>query len=968
MSLIEEQFVFKTAGKEKYRILVSYWDCVKIQIPKVLSCVSQVFPHYTNHDISHSNAILDNIERILGKNAILNLSVTDLWLLLCSVYCHDIGMYITGDEIQECFEAEDFQKFVQEKKNDTKSPLNKYAMFYNIEKGKLQYSKSKLSLDTYHSARYLLAEYFRKKHAERSQKILDSNISMPQIYSEIKRLIKIIGKICYLHGADFEEVKEFQNYEIGVDGLKDYCHPRFVACMLRLGDLLDFDSSRVSYFLLEHLSSSIPFDSKIHNEKNFSITHVTIDSKKVEVVAECEDVDVAFNIDEWFSWIREEMSNQRNYWPDITPSSDIKGFPMLGKLETKLKGYETIDNNFKPKFEIDSNKAVEILQGSGLYDRNSQCIREILQNAIDATYIRIYLENKEKFEGKTIDDGFKEFIDLCKLEKYQIEIECKEDNGVWHFVIKDHGIGMRKDDLKYLLKIGSGENNKEKFDIINQMPVYARPSGIFGIGFQSIFLITNKVEIETRRTIYDDLIKMEIGTPIKGGFAIIKKEKNTTNDVGTTISFDITGKTINFELRNIISKYRVYYGFLGKSFDFFENQKCDIEIAKILSEVDSIADRAYLKIKCQSKKIKEEKRIIRSENKKIYHYNDGKFELIVELSLLTSFYQTDYFYGVTRLLYRNEYVRDQGLSKVIKFINLDVNVLSGRSDELLSVSRNQLRLEYLKILKRPLINLILQYLESIKDSENITENDKVKAALFIEYYGEKDTFSELKELWSKIKIFDISFNEYQEYELISFSIDNYFRIDSDTESGSYIAKRIEKIDNPKQLIIYNINDEKCQFLGYFLYKHCGYRMRFESFEDVRSKRMVFKKNSKDSVDWKAWLECYKKRYYRSLMPCFGYEKLQVNESAFEMDDLDPMHVFEKISYPRTVCPYVVKDDKLEWDCSEKVIEWVYKNKTDDTVLREDIESEFNKMRNELSDIVKKINDEVDKKKAKADNS
>ena len=87
-----------------------------------------------------------------------------------------------------------------------------------------------------------------------------------------------------------------------------------------------------------------------------------------------------------------------------------------------------------------------------------------------------------------------------------------------------------------------------------------------------------------------------------------------------------------------------------------------------------------------------------------------------------------------------------------------------------------------------------------------------------------------------------------------------------------------------------------------------------------------------------------------------------------MDDLDPMHVSEKISYPRTVCPYVVKDDKLEWDCSEKVIEWVYKNKTDDTVSREDIESEFNKMRNELSDIVKEINDEVDKKKAKADNS
>ena len=70
------------------------------------------------------------------------------------------------------------------------------------------------------------------------------------------------------------------------------------------------------------------------------------------------------------------------------------------------------------------------------------------------------------------------------------------------------------------------------------MPVYARPSGIFGIGFQSIFLITNKVEIETRRTIYDDLIKMEIGTPIKGGFAIIKKEKNNKFEKKCYLSFE----------------------------------------------------------------------------------------------------------------------------------------------------------------------------------------------------------------------------------------------------------------------------------------------------------------------------------------------------------------------------------------------------------------------------------------------
>ena len=96
MSLIEEQFVLKTNGNEAYRVLVNFWSCIKIHVPNILSCVSQVFPHYTKHDVSHSYAILDSIERILGKEAIeKKLSVTDLWLLLCSAFYHDIGMRFT---------------------------------------------------------------------------------------------------------------------------------------------------------------------------------------------------------------------------------------------------------------------------------------------------------------------------------------------------------------------------------------------------------------------------------------------------------------------------------------------------------------------------------------------------------------------------------------------------------------------------------------------------------------------------------------------------------------------------------------------------------------------------------------------------------------------------------------------------------------------------------------------------------
>jgi HSP90 family molecular chaperone len=50
-----------------------------------------------------------------------------------------------------------------------------------------------------------------------------------------------------------------------------------------------------------------------------------------------------------------------------------------------------IDGKNKPKFSVDTDKALSLLQGAGIYDGAHQCIREILQNAVDSTLIRIWL-------------------------------------------------------------------------------------------------------------------------------------------------------------------------------------------------------------------------------------------------------------------------------------------------------------------------------------------------------------------------------------------------------------------------------------------------------------------------------------------------------------------------------------------------------------------------------------------------
>jgi hypothetical protein len=56
------------------------------------------------------------------------------------------------------------------------------------------------------------------------------------------RIFKMLANICSSHTKDFRDVLALPFCQVGID-LED-AHPRFIACMLRVGDLLDLDNNR----------------------------------------------------------------------------------------------------------------------------------------------------------------------------------------------------------------------------------------------------------------------------------------------------------------------------------------------------------------------------------------------------------------------------------------------------------------------------------------------------------------------------------------------------------------------------------------------------------------------------------------------------------------------------------------------------------------------------------------------------
>ena len=63
---IVELIEAKTKNKPN-SVLYTQWNASKDYVLNKLNTISHIFPHYSLHDISHSEAILTNIERIVGK-------------------------------------------------------------------------------------------------------------------------------------------------------------------------------------------------------------------------------------------------------------------------------------------------------------------------------------------------------------------------------------------------------------------------------------------------------------------------------------------------------------------------------------------------------------------------------------------------------------------------------------------------------------------------------------------------------------------------------------------------------------------------------------------------------------------------------------------------------------------------------------------------------------------------------------
>ena len=200
MNYIEELLFEKTKDSNEGHVYADQWKIAKSYLPQVLDTISHIFPHYSLHNSTHSEAIINNIIRILGPDSIDKLSIVDLWLILAAAYYHDCGMAVTGKDKEKMFEdGSDFVKYVERKQQDQLSPMNQYALLFTIRDNRLCFKDELLTLNSYEGARFLIADYIRNKHAERSGERIEKEESLHFPGNPIPdRIIRILKSSVWL--------------------------------------------------------------------------------------------------------------------------------------------------------------------------------------------------------------------------------------------------------------------------------------------------------------------------------------------------------------------------------------------------------------------------------------------------------------------------------------------------------------------------------------------------------------------------------------------------------------------------------------------------------------------------------------------------------------------------------------------------------------------------------------------------
>lgn len=441
-------------------------------------------PDFTVHDITHVDALWETADLVCGDQVALN--PAEAYVLGCSFVLHDaaMGEAAYGTSVPETLGEERWRDLV--------------SVAYYRQEGCWP-DQHQLSAPPSEIAEACLATAIRETHAEQARRLVEQawrsssgneiflieEVHLREVYGPL------IGDLAASHWWPVDRLADefrrkwgslpWQPSEWTIEPLK-------LACVLRLADATQIDARRAPTLLF-----SLRGPQGVSREHWRFQEHVSRPDRDGDRVT--------------YTSLRPFLPHDATSWwlaLDYLRAIDLELKAVdallhdLGRDRLAVRAVAGVDSpeRFAEHFRVqdwrpidatvkvgDVPRLVRSLGGEQLYgDKPDVALRELIQNAQDAVLARQALQ-------PDFPDG-------------RIEIRLSENDGSWCLEVRDNGVGMDEETLIHGL-LDFGTSGWSSPTVRNLFPGLAgggfTPSGRFGIGFFSVFLLGDRVELITRR-------------------------------------------------------------------------------------------------------------------------------------------------------------------------------------------------------------------------------------------------------------------------------------------------------------------------------------------------------------------------------------------------------------------------------------------------------------------------------------
>jgi molecular chaperone HtpG len=483
---------------------------------------------FTLHDGEHLFRVLRLMGLLIPKDSLTQLSNPELALLILTAFFHDMGMAPSEIEVR-CWLG-----IWQNGQNPTHAELIEYDKYQHFRAGKqIQVAEiNRLRQQSKYSQadiveKYLLSEYIRITHPERIINVLQDGWVEKIKYKDIDLSFELAA-LCKSHNEDSIKLRDMEA-SLLVGNNNYICLP-FIGVLLRLADILDFDGNRTPKVLFANLGVSDPI-SLAEWQKHRAVEAWAISGDKITFNATCTHPAIEASIRRFCDYIDSELSACTNILSNLhdsirRPFPNYYKIPLPSSVErSKINAKKDLLGNpiyiYKDtKFTLNKEQIIDILMGTKLYGQPSASLRELIQNSIDTCKLRQKMEDSWG-RGDYTPTIWVRFI--------------KED-GYTFLEVEDNGVGMDQDIIdKYYSKVGTSfYKSSDFFDLNASLKSSFIPTSRFGIGILSCFMVTDRIELQTKRIYEAHSSAQPLSLTISGQESIFYIKNGNRKTPGTT--------------------------------------------------------------------------------------------------------------------------------------------------------------------------------------------------------------------------------------------------------------------------------------------------------------------------------------------------------------------------------------------------------------------------------------------------